>query len=251
MNSYNSLEASLHDVFWASEGPSLELPLLRDFLNAHPGPSLEIGCGSGRLLLPLLEEGFAIEGLELSQEMLDLCREHDTKNRAVLHHGNMDDWISPRRYQSVMIPAFSLQLSQNPAAALQRFSSLLADDGALYFSTFTPLAEILGELPENQWYPDHQTILDDGSLASIHTMHQIDRDKQVLHRQHRYEIHCSSGETIACHESAQTIHWFTREQWKAHLVAAGFGIKKQFADFKPSPRSLQRAQIISTIARKS
>lgn len=251
MNSYSSLEASLHDVFWASEGPSLELPLLRNFLLDNPGPSLEIGCGSGRLLLPLLDEGFAVEGLELSLDMLDLCRQRDPQHRAILHHGNMDDWNAPRTYHSIIIPAFSLQLSRDPAAALRRFVSMLTEGGALYFSTFTPLAEILGDLPENEWYPDHQTLLADDTLASIYTKHQINREKQVLHRQHRYEIHNNAGELVASHESEQSIHWFTREQTKAHLKAAGFSIEKQFADFKPTRQSIQRAQIISTVARIS
>jgi SAM-dependent methyltransferase len=187
MNSYRSLEATLHDVFWASEGPSLELPLLRDFLQTHPGRSLEIGCGSGRLLLPLLQEGFTVDGLELSPEMLDLCRQQSPHSGLMLHEGNMDDWQAPQPYATLMVPAFTLQLSRDPATALERFAAMLDDHGALYLSTFTPLAEILGALPENDWYPDHQTLLDDGQLATIHTMHQIDREKQILHRQHRYE----------------------------------------------------------------
>lgn len=250
MNSYRSLEATLHDVFWASEGPSLELPLLRDFLQTHPGRSLEIGCGSGRLLLPLLQEGFTVDGLELSREMLDLCRQQSPHSGLMLHEGNMDDWQAPQPYATLMVPAFTLQLSRDPAAALERFAAMLDDHGALYLSTFTPLAEILGALPENDWYPDHQTLLDDGQLATIHTMHQIDREKQILHRQHRYEIHNDHGELTATHESSQQLHWFTREQLKAHLKAAGFTIEKQIPDFKPTRKSLAQAQILSTIARK-
>jgi SAM-dependent methyltransferase len=250
MNSYSSLEATLHDVFWASEGPSLELPLLREFLNEHPGRSLEIGCGSGRLLLPLLDEGFIVEGLELSQEMLDLCRLQSKQADLSLHHGNMDEWHAPQTYASLMLPAFTLQLSRDPVAALKRFAAMLDDEGALYLSTFTPLAEILGDLPENQWYPDHQTLLDDGTLASIQTMHQIDREKQILYRQHRYEINNTEGELTASHESTQQLYWFTREQLKAHLKAAGFVIEKQYPDFKPNRKSLAQAQILSTIANK-
>ena len=250
MNSYDSLEASLHDIFWASDGPSLELPLLRDFLTDHPGRSLEIGCGSGRLLLPLLDEGFAIEGLELSQEMLDLCQQQSKHSSLILHHGNMDDWQAPQPYASLMLPAFTLQLSRDPVAALQRFAAMLDNDGALYLSTFTPLAEILGDLPENEWYPDHQTLLEDGRLATIHTKHQVDRDKQILHRQHRYEIHSPEGAIVASHESTQQLHWFNREQLKSHLKAAGFVIEQQYPDFKPKRKSLAQAQILSTIARK-
>jgi SAM-dependent methyltransferase len=251
MNSYQSLEATLHDVFWASEGPSLEWPLLRDFLQKHPGRSLEIGCGSGRLLLPLLDEGFTVDGLELSPEMLDLCHQQSAHSGLMLYQGSMDDWKAPQPYASVMVPAFTLQLSRDPVAALQHFATLLDNQGALYLSTFTPLAEILGELAENEWYPDHQTQLADGQLATIHTKHQIHREQQVLHRQHRYEIHNEQGERTAAHESSQQLHWFTREQLKKHLKSAGFIIESQIPDFKPTRKSLAQAQILSTIARKA
>lgn len=248
INSYQSLEAQLHDVFWATEGPPVELPLLRAFLRENPGDSLEIGCGSGRLLLPLFAEGFSIEGLELSNDMIQLCREQSPA--VPVHQGDMTLWSSQKRYASLLVPAFTLQLASDPSAALAHFRTLLASRGVIYLSTFTPLAEIMGDLPENQWYADHQAPLPNGTLATLHTKHRIDREKQWLERDHRYEIHNTEGQCLSSHESQQRIHWMTREQLKRMLSSAGFEIIKQYADFKPSRKSLKQAQIISTIARR-
>ena len=87
MSAYTSLEALLHDAFWAEEGEPAELALLDEVLREHPGPSLEVGCGSGRLLLPLLQKGHDVEGLELSGEMLAMCRTaaEDLSLEPVLH----------------------------------------------------------------------------------------------------------------------------------------------------------------------
>jgi SAM-dependent methyltransferase len=250
MNAYSSLEASLHDVFWATEGPPLELPLLREFLQNHPGRSLEIGCGSGRLLAPLIKDGFTVEGLELSAEMLDLCRKNHPSVTAVLHQGNMNEWQTDRKYQSIMIPAFSLQLSPDPPATLRHMASLLETGGALYFSTFTPLAEMIGELPENEWYADHFCPMTEANIATVHTRHEINCNAQILKREHHYQILDREGRTLAEHHSEQYIRWYTRQQWKKHLVDAGFEIEKQIPDFKPKRQSLAQAQILSTIARK-
>lgn len=250
MNSYASLEATLHDVFWATEGPSLELPLLRDFLLQHPGRSLEIGCGSGRLLVPLVDEGFHVEGLELSHEMLDLCRKNHPHFAMPLHQGDMDAWNSDDKYDSIMIPAFTLQLSRDPFATLRHINNLLKNGGALYFSAFTPLAEIVGELPENEWYPDHFSPLENNLIATVHTRHRIDRNTQVLNREHHYQILDNEGNTREEHFSEQQIRWLTRQQWKSGLLSAGFTIEKQIPDFKPKRQSLAKAQILSTIARK-
>ena len=243
----------MHDAFWAAEGPPAELSLLRTFLQSTPGPSLEIGSGSGRLLLPLLQEGFTVDGLEPSAEMIELCRQAASqKNLPVtLYQGDMDDWIAPQLYHSLLIPAFTLQLSARPTDTLQRLATMLTPNGFLYISTFTPRAELSEALPENEWYHDQEVTLANGSIATINTRHRIDREKQILHREHRYMLHSSCDELQARHESAQSVHWFHRHQLKAMLRSAGFIIENQFADFKPSRHSLKNALVITTWARRA
>lgn len=51
-----------------------DLAIYRSFAEATGGPLLEIGCGSGRLLVPLAEAGYAITGVDSSAVMLDRCR---------------------------------------------------------------------------------------------------------------------------------------------------------------------------------
>ena len=40
------------------------------------GPVLELGCGTGRVLIPTARAGFEITGLDLSGRMLEVCRGH-------------------------------------------------------------------------------------------------------------------------------------------------------------------------------
>ena len=40
------------------------------------GRILEPAAGTGRVLVPLLEAGFAVEGLDISPDMLAVCRQH-------------------------------------------------------------------------------------------------------------------------------------------------------------------------------
>src|SRR6186997_1849648 len=39
-------------------------------------PILEVGCGTGRVLIPTARAGLEIVGLDLSPHMLAVCREH-------------------------------------------------------------------------------------------------------------------------------------------------------------------------------
>jgi SAM-dependent methyltransferase len=51
----------------------------RQFLAAGPGRLIDLGCGSGRLLIPMARAGFRYTGVDLSTAMLDVVREKATQ----------------------------------------------------------------------------------------------------------------------------------------------------------------------------
>ena len=229
---YLSLEAELHDAFWEAEDNASELPLMAAFLRKHPGPALEVASGSGRLMFPLIMAGCEIEGLELSPDMLSLARARAASLGvdAVLHEGDMTHWHASRRYAALLAPAFALQLVADPLATLRHWHGYLENHGGLYLTVFIPYAELSGELPENEWYPDHQATLPNGNQALLETRHRLDLGQRLLHREHRYSV---SGDIPRTHRSRQTIQWFEPSEMAAMLEASGFGISGVFADFDP------------------
>ncbi len=230
---YLSLEAELHDVFWEAEDDGSEVRLMADFLKKFPGPALEIGSGSGRLMFPLLQTGLEVEGLELSRDMLDLgtARAEELGICPVMHEGDMMVWDGGRKYAALLAPAFTLQLAAAPAVALKHWHSLLENHGGLYLTVFMPYAELLGDLPENEWYEDHKVTLTDGREGLLETRHQLDHDNQLVKREHRYTI---SGEPPLTHHSRQTIRWIEHTQMISLLKECGFRLDKFFVDFDPS-----------------
>ena len=244
---YQSLEAELHDLFWEAEGPAAELPLLREFLPRHPGKTLELGCGSGRLLLPLLQEGFAIEGLDNAPEMIALCQESALQQELspTLHCGDLFALPMTTSYQAIAIPAFTLQLLPDPIASVRRISELLPSGGGLYFSVFYPWAEVDGELPENEFYPDHSLTLPDGSVATITTKYAIDRPAQILTRTHRYQI--TNSDTVEReHQSTQVIRYCEEADWLHLLDATGFQVTDTFLDFQPDEGEAEETAGVTT-----
>jgi SAM-dependent methyltransferase len=229
---YLSLEAELHDAFWEAEDDGSEVRLMADFLKKFPGPALEVGSGSGRLMFPLLRMGFEVEGLELSADMLALgnVRAEQLGVHPVVHAGDMTCWRGSRHYASLLAPAFTLQLSANPEETLRHWHGLLENHGGIYLTVFMPYAELLGDLPENQWYPDHQVTLADGREGRLETRHRLDRNRQLLHREHRYSL---SGDPPVSHESRQTIRWIEHTEMLALLERTGFRLNRFFLDFDP------------------
>ncbi|MBK1883840.1 class I SAM-dependent methyltransferase [Luteolibacter pohnpeiensis] len=228
---YLSLEAELHDAFWAAEDDASEVSLMAAFLKQHPGPALEIGCGSGRLLLPLLQQGHEIEGLELSHDMLDLAKKSAAREglKPTLHLGDMTCWPPQRKYASLLAPAFTLQLADDALATLRRWHGWLEKGGGLYLTIFIPFSEIEGDQPENTWYRDHEATLQDGRIAVMETRHEIDLAAKILRREHRYQI---SGDSRH-HQSIQVIRWYDPDEMSQLLEEAGYEIVDCFSDFNP------------------
>src|SRR5205823_2500142 len=72
----------------------------RDLVRAANGPVLDVACGTGRVLLPCLQAGVDIEGLDLFPAMLDQLRKKAAALglRPTLHEADMRSFRLERRY---------------------------------------------------------------------------------------------------------------------------------------------------------
>jgi SAM-dependent methyltransferase len=74
------------------------------------GPVLELGCGTGRILVPTARAGVEIAGLDASEGMLDACRRRlraeppEVQGRVSLHRGDLRDFDLARAFRLVTIP---------------------------------------------------------------------------------------------------------------------------------------------------
>lgn len=246
---YTDLEAELHDLFWNQEDVISELPLLEKFHDKKL--SLEIGCGSGRLLLPLLQDGHPIDGVELSSDMTDLLAKNaaDLKLEPEIHTLDILDFKPEKSYERVSIPAFTCQLLSRDgfSQCLKDAHSYTTDDAQIYFTSFIPWAEIAGELPEGDWYEDHQAEISGELKALCKTKFSINRLRQTLSRRHIYTI---SGAAKKQHRSTQELQWYTYPELKILLESAGWQIKQLITDLDPSAAPHPDAHILTVIATK-
>src|SRR6185436_20106172 len=104
---------------------------------------LDLACGTGRILLPCLQAGVDIEGLDLFEGMLARLRQKASALglNPTLHRANMDGFRLPRRYALIMIPfnAFIHNVTTNDQlATLQACREHLEAGGLLVFDTSFP-----------------------------------------------------------------------------------------------------------------
>ena len=78
--------------------------------NRYGDPLLELGCGTGRVLLPLAEAGNRVCGLDLSPHMLARCREKlarapaAVQQRVRLLPGDMTAFHLGEKFALIIIP---------------------------------------------------------------------------------------------------------------------------------------------------
>ncbi len=103
---YCGLVAAAYDEFFGSE-PFRDQPFFDERIRANGGRALEVACGTGRLLVPLLRDGLEVEGLDTSTDMLAILRGKAQRLglTPVLHSAPMQSFDLPSRYRTVFVPA--------------------------------------------------------------------------------------------------------------------------------------------------
>ncbi len=116
-----------------------DLGLYSDLAGETGGPVLDVGCGSGRVMLCLAQEGLRVVGIDISEVMLvrgqrKLDTVPDLKPLVTFVKGDILSTDLPGPFKLVIVPFntfmhFNEQSQQ--LAALRRFCDLLDEDGVL------------------------------------------------------------------------------------------------------------------------
>ena len=119
---------------------------------AADGPVLEVGCGTGRVLIPTARAGFEIVGLDLSDDMLAVCRKYlaeeppDVQTRVKLIKGDMRAFSLGRKFRLATIPFRPFQhllTVEDQIDCLRAIHRHLEPGGKLILDLFNPSIKFL------------------------------------------------------------------------------------------------------------
>src|SRR5579862_7298145 len=105
------------------------------------GPVLEIGCGTGRVSIPIARQGFAVTGLDIVRGMLERAQRKSTSLPVRWVEGDGRNFELEERFRLIFLTgnAFQLFLTRtDQESLLEHVRRHLHDDGLFAFETRNP-----------------------------------------------------------------------------------------------------------------
>ena len=242
-HSYYRIASKFYDADYATIREPLDVSFYVQLAEESGGPVLEMGCGTGRVLLPVARAGIPIHGMDGSPEMLavlgeKLAREPDAvKQRVSLAEGDIRTASAGNSFALVTAPFRVVQhllTRADQRAWLQNVRRHLAPNGVLCFDVFQPNFAYIVESPEAKVefdYVDAQT-----GVRSRRVVKRVHHPEwQLVDFEFEWTTTDSKGNQRDRSVASSTVRWFTRGEMENLLELEGYEISDYWGSFQREP----------------
>ena len=236
---YRRLIASSWDLLRGDTSDWPDRAFYREIILNDGQPALDVGCGTGRLLLDYLADGIDVDGVDVSPEMLEICR-NKAKHIGLqpnLYQQSMEFLSVGRKYRTIFVPSSSFQLIIElsvASEALKRFYLHLVPGGTLVMS----IMDISSDNSEKWKLMAEPARPDDELLVRRWARSDYDPRTQLEHTEDRYEL-VKDGEVIASelYRRSPATRAYTLDQITNMLVKTGYVNIRAVSGFTSEPAS--------------
>jgi len=231
------------------------------------GAVLDLGCGTGRLLLPLVRAGHAVAGVDRSPAMLARCRARlarespDIRARAALHEGDVRDFAVPRPGHARAADKEGFGLAIAPFRILQHLITAddqlrclaavrrhLAPGGCFAFDVFNPNFTLMATDRSAEAEDTPERPLADGRyfrrtarVLRVRSVQQVS-DIELIY-------YVRTGDQVERVVQAFEMRWYTAAELEHLLARAGFMVDAIYGDFNRGPLRDGSPEILVVAAR--
>jgi SAM-dependent methyltransferase len=225
------------------------------------GPVLEVGCGTGRVLIPTARAGVQITGLDLSPHMLRVCLEKlksepkVVQKRANLLEGDMRNFELGQTFRLVTLPFRPFQHLTTVADQLDCLKCIrrhLVVDGKLILDIFNPKAESLVQTNFGEELSDEPefSMPDGRKVIRKHKVVSRDVPNQINYIELVYYVTHPDGHQERLVQ-AFPMRYFFRFEAEHLLERAGFEVEALYGDYDKSPYGSKYPGELIFVAKKS
>ena len=221
----------------------VDIPFYLEYAKKQNGYILELGCGTGRVSIELIKEGFIVTGLDLSEKMLDIYKDkikdlsNYKQNRANLIIGDMANFNIDSKFSLIIAPfrAFQALTKKNDIKnCLSCINKHLDHNGIFIINVFRP-NKVLDESwcsGENiQWERNDPKT---GFLVRKKDVRErIDTKNQIIYPKFIYEIQDKDGNIEKKYEDLE-LKYYYHDQLKTILENNNFIVTEEYGWYDKS-----------------
>jgi SAM-dependent methyltransferase len=222
----------------------IDIPFYLEYAKQYGSPVLELACGTGRVLIPVAEAGYEIYGLDLSQKMLDRCRqkvvERGLGEQVHLYLADMAQFELPRAdFSLAYIPVRSfmhLDTQAEQRACMARAYAHLRPGGLFIVDVYAPSYRHLAQEPDQPFFLRRES-----RLPNSHTLKRWDRFVrndpvlQIQHTELRFDEYDAEGALVRQRTLPLTTRYTFRWEMQLLLECAGFELLDVYRDYDRTP----------------
>ena len=219
-------------------------PFILELAKQLGGNVLELGCGTGRLTIPLAQNGVNITGLDVVPGMIELAKQKTD--------ASLVNWVlaDVRAYQlgqkfSLIFEAGSvfhhMLTRQDQEAYLARVREHLEKDGRLALNIFLPKSKYLvSGTEEEEWFTAQHP---DGYEIKVSGIDVYDDLRQVKTETAYRRWKDETGKEMQL-VAPLSLRYIFPQEMEALMHYNGFEIVEQYGDFDKCPPTNESRQII-------
>lgn len=253
-HSYDNI-AAYYDALHASLNDDIGLVLS---LAAKGGPILELGCGTGRLLLPLARAGRQVMGIDRSPAMLQRAKERlqsepeTVRQRVTLLCADMVEFSlgGPRFRLAVISYNTFMHLDATRAvAACRNVRRHLAPGGHLFIDVVNPLP--VEQTPNDHFLTHERTLRDveNDKLVLVFAANRLNEGRQELNITWVFDASPLQGGAVQRQVASVTYHYYFPHQLELMLEEANLDVVGIYGSYRQAPYS-EDAERLLVLARR-
>lgn len=251
------LASKYYDAAYSAMNDLVDASFYLELAKQSRGPVLEIGCGTGRVLLPIARAGVEIHGVDNSGPMLDVLKqklaneESPARGRVTLHAADMREFRLSRQFPLVTIPFRPLQhmfTVEDQLRALTSAAAHVAEGGILALDVFYPkfdrlMRSIGDEMLEVEWSPSPDTI-----IRRFYRKDAVDKINQNFWLTFFFRTY-REGQLIAEETETLKMSFYTYPHLRALFLLAGLEPVAEYGSFDKTPLDNNAEEMIFLLRR--
>lgn len=190
---------------------------------------LDIGCGTGCTMIPLLENGYKITGIDISHEMLNVLSKKliDKNLKADLICSDMAEFSTYKEYSLAIMPRsafFHIIDREHQKKALKNISKHLCEGGILSLNTVIPDYKFITNQQADGKYLRFEYINVDGKKEKVYNEFHYNYETQVNSGKWTFEEYDENDNVVEVNECSISIKFSQKAEIESLFELCGFEV---------------------------